>query len=154
MFEERKTKQIVLFGRKLTLSERYAGDILRLSSYYKKNTSDDAVLFSYGVMIRDALKVNNEIAEELYRKTSFFKPIKKLRAYLNIRNMKRVTSIDFIMDNLYTSMLIDIRKEILLLEGADEEDFKEEVKKKAQNFQKVQALISSVDSSLANLDTR
>jgi len=102
----KKTKSIELFGEKLLLSERTAGDLIALFNYVKtaKEQSDfESALFQAIQILHDALKINYEVLP-------WYK-------FLKAKRLKKLLSLMNIMNNLSQKQIFSLAEEVLELDG-------------------------------------
>lgn len=103
---ERKSKKISLFNKELSLHERDAQDVLNLNEWITNEKADSktAIIF-HAAMVSDALKDN-------HRTLTGLKIFKKWQ-------LKRITSINYLMRKLSMSELNALSEQVYKLEGVD-----------------------------------
>src|SRR5574343_575269 len=102
---DRKTKSIELFGVKLLLSERTAGDLIALMKYDKSNKNDNQIeeaLYQAVQDVADGLKINYESV-----KWDNFRS-KKYKKLLSTKNL---------INKLSQQQIFQLAEQVLELDG-------------------------------------
>ena len=132
---ELKVKTIDLFDREFLISERTAGNVIALSQMQTDGSAMTAI-YQSAIVLSQGLKIN---INRLENNTIWYEnPILYLMHVLNIkkriqkRNLKKILTHEYILDNMPASQISGFAIEVLILEGyvADKNDKKKVVKEK------------------------
>jgi hypothetical protein len=113
----RKTEEIELFGKKLLLSERTAGDVNRLIVFSEKikDKKFTDMIIEASIILEDSLKIN-------YENLKWYEYFKK-------RKLKKILSKGNIVNSLSAKEIFNLAEKVYELEGID---FKKKVPRKGK----------------------
>lgn len=127
----RNTKEIELFGSKLILSERTAGDVLSFSEFVKNNSDEKTIgiaLYQSSIIVETGLKSNKkEMPKALnfniwYKILRFFGLDKAYKAFLieveKVLEYNSKITAQYLLDKLSQKEIFDLVKQVYELEGA------------------------------------
>lgn len=124
MLPERNSKEIELFGEKLILHERNAGEVLGYFSFAETmEQTIGAIVYKAASAVSKALEFNR-------------KPLPRRFLFWQRRKVKQFNhrlTVPYLIKHLSPLQLIELEKEVVFLEGFDISRNGDEVKKKMES---------------------
>lgn len=119
MIAEFKKREVELFGRKFTLQERTAKDVMDLAHFMaNQDRNNDLYVYAAVRTATDALKNN-------------YKTVSRWRIFQR-RKIKKMTSLRYLHNNLAPRHIFELQSQIMELEGLEENSKKKATEKQSE----------------------